>query len=68
MRFSSDKSIERSAKALIKSGWSYRRGGNHIILKSPNGYTLPIPGSPSCGHAARNWHNAVRKIQQGVKS
>lgn len=67
MRLSANKSIQRTAQALIQSGWSYRRGGSHVVLKSPNGYTLPVPGSPSCSHASKNWHNAVRKIQRGEK-
>lgn len=68
MRLSADKSIQRTAQALIKSGWVCRRGGRHAILKEPRtGYTLPIPGSPSCSHASKNWHNAVNKIQKGVR-
>ncbi|WP_151708868.1 type II toxin-antitoxin system HicA family toxin [Acinetobacter brisouii] len=68
MRLSTNKQIERTAKQLIKGGWSCRRGASHAIIKDPTtGYSLPIPGSPSCDRAALNWHNAVRKIQRGVR-
>lgn len=65
---SSNRKIDRTARDLIKSGWTYRRSGNHVVLKDPvTGYSLPAPITPSCHRAEMNWLAAVRKIQRGVR-
>lgn len=68
MRLSNNQTINTVAKSLVKSGWSLRTAGKHRVITDPEtGYSYPIPISPSCGRAEKNWLAGIRKIQRGVR-
>lgn len=68
MRLSANKTINKTAYDLIKKGWLYRHTGSHVVIKDPiTGFSIPVPSSPSCGRAEKNWLKAVDKILRGVK-
>lgn len=68
MRLSNNRTIDNIARDLVKSGWTVRSKGGHRVITDPaTGYSYPVPSSPSCGRAEKNWIAGVRKIQRGVR-
>lgn len=63
-KYSSDKSINNLVYQIIKNeGWEEYRHGRHLILLSPNGRKLTVPGSPSDQRAFYNFKSDVRRLQ-----
>lgn len=63
-KFSSDKNIHQLVKVLItRCGWLPLRRKTHLILKTPSGQTLTVPGSPSDRRSFRNFKSDVRRLQ-----
>lgn len=68
MRLSNNRSIDNEANSLIKSGWSLRSKGAHRVITDPvTGYSYPVPSSPSCPRAEKNWFSGIKKIQRGIR-
>lgn len=63
MKYCACKEIDQLVKGLIRQGWSYRRGGKHGRLSSPNGRaTLSVPRTPSDHRAFLNFRRDVRQV------
>lgn len=61
MKYSSCKDVDRLVRDLVRSGWTFWRGGKHGRLKSPNSTrSLTVPGSPSDQRAFLNFRRDVR--------
>ena len=54
-KYSSDKDIHKLVCSLIKKNWQYQRGTKHGSLRSPSGFKMTVPGSPSDRRAYRNF-------------
>lgn len=68
MYLSKNRTINTMAKELIRKGWTVRKNGSHRVITDPvTGYSYPVPSSPSCPRAEKNWLAGVRKIQRGVR-
>lgn len=62
MKYCATKEIDHFIKNLIKEGWSFRWGGKHGRLSSPNGKTkLSVPCTPSDRRAFLNFTRDVRR-------
>lgn len=70
-QLSKNKVINKLANELIDQyGWTLRpkRNSPHNVIVDPNThYSYPIPPSPSCWRAEKNWVAGIRKIMRGVR-
>lgn len=65
-KYSSDKNINNFVHQIIKyNGWEKYRHRRHLILLSPYGRKLTVPGSPSDQRAFYNFKSDVRRLQGG---
>lgn len=62
MKYCAAKEIDHFIKYLLREGWTFRRGGKHGRLSSPNGKTkLSVPCTPSDKRAFLNFRSEVRR-------
>ena len=62
MKYSNDKIIAATVRALVAEGWRFLPGRKHGKLTAPNGRSLPVPGSPSDWRAGVNFKCDARRI------
>lgn len=64
-KLSKNQAINKKANELIdKYGWSLRKGRHHRVLVDPNSNcSYPIPDTPSCYRAEKNWLAGIRRLQ-----
>ena len=63
MRYSGCREIDRLVRSLVRSGWTFRRGGKHGRVKSPDGMTsVTVPSTPSDWRSSRNFERDLRRI------
>lgn len=71
MKYCDDRRIQKIVAALVKEGWTYRRGRVHPKVTSPSGASVTFSWSPSCRYAADNMLGDVKRIKaresSGVK-
>jgi predicted RNA binding protein YcfA (HicA-like mRNA interferase family) len=66
MRYSSCRDVDKLVRDLVKSGWTFWRGGKHGRLKAPStGASVTVPGSPSDHRAFLNFRRDVRSLIAG---
>lgn len=64
MMYSKSREIDRIVRALVAAGWSFRRGGKHGRLRSPEGRTaLTVPVTPSDHRSPANFRSQVRRVK-----
>lgn len=63
MKYSSNKELAEFVRCLVRSGWSYHRGGRHGKLTSPTGRHLTVPCSPSDRRALQNFKRDIRHLE-----
>lgn len=61
-RYSNDKNINQEVRALIKSGWTVKRGSKHARVISPSGCYLTVPSTPSDHRAWLNFSRDIKEI------
>ena len=60
--YSSSKDLRKHIAGLVKDGWTYKKGGKHGKLISPNGRKMPVPVSPSSASTLVNQVHQARRI------
>jgi hypothetical protein len=62
MKYSAGKEINALVRRLIREGWSFRHGGKHGRLRTPEGKAiLSVPNTPSDRRAFVNFRQDVRR-------
>lgn len=62
MRYSRCAEIDGLVRRLIRSGWTFRRGGKHGWVVSPDGRaSVTVPGTPSDWRTPLNFIRDVRR-------
>jgi hypothetical protein len=64
VRYSRDRAINDRVVELIRQGWTVSVGGKHCKIRHPNGYTTPVPGSPSDSRARQNFMAQIRRAER----
>ena len=57
-----DKNIADHIRELIRMGWTFRMGGRHGKLISPDGRRIPVPCTPSDYRSFDNFKRDIRKL------
>lgn len=66
MKYSSHKETNKAVRALVRLGWSYKRGSKHGKLRPPTGRsTVIVAGTPSCGNAIKIFYGNIKRAKQG---
>ncbi len=64
MMYSKSREIDRIVRSLVAAGWTFRRGGKHGRLKSPQGTSaLTVPITPSDHRSPANFRSQVRRAK-----
>lgn len=62
MKYSKSKELNQIVRALVREGWSFRRGGKHGRISHPSGHPiLTVSGSPSDWRTVENFRHQVRR-------
>jgi len=65
--YSKSRDIDLLARALVAAGWTFRRGGKHGRLRSPDGATaLTVPCTPSDRRSPANFRCQVRRAMARI--
>lgn len=65
-RYSSCAEIDGVVRRLVREGWTFRRGGRHGRLTSPDGRnSVTVPGTPSDWRTPRNFVRDLRRCGTG---
>lgn len=60
--YSKNREIDREVRKLIAAGWTFRRGGKHGRLLSPEGrMALTVPVTPSDHRSPLNFRSQIRR-------
>jgi predicted RNA binding protein YcfA (HicA-like mRNA interferase family) len=62
--YSRCRAINDKVRELIRQGWTAWRGGKHVRVQHPNGFTITVPGRPSDHRSERNWFAQLRRAEQ----
>lgn len=66
MRYSGCKEIDSLVRSLVRSGWTFRRGGKHGRVRSPDGKaSVTVPSTPSDWRSSRNFVRDLRRSEDG---
>lgn len=70
-QLSKNKVINKLANELIdERGWALRKKHNsphNVIIDPITNFSYPIPVTPSCWRAEKNWVAGIRKILRGIR-
>jgi hypothetical protein len=62
MKYSSQKDINKAIRALVRDGWSFRRGSKHGKLRPPSGRDLiAVSVTPSGRNAIKIFNGNVKR-------
>lgn len=62
MKYCACREIDALVRAMVREGWTFRRGGKHGRLREPSGrFVLTVPGSPGDRRAAENFRHDLRR-------
>lgn len=62
MKYSASKEIDAHVRELVRGGWTFRRGGKHGRLISPNGKAqVVVPSTPGDRRSPLNFRSDVRR-------
>ena len=63
MKYSSQKDINKVIRALVREGWSFRRGSKHGPLRTPSGSdTVTVSVTPSGRNAFKIFYGNVKRV------
>lgn len=69
-QYSRDPEIAAFVEALVVEGWAFVPKGSarHAKVKAPDGFTFPVPGTPTDHRAGKNWRSQIKKAHEQFKN
>lgn len=64
--YSTNKDLAKFIRAMVAKGWTFRRGGRHNRLESPQGFFVATPVSPSDYRALLNLKRDIARMTRSA--